>query len=167
MEASRSRDMWAPAEARSPWTYEAERGEETGTAFEPRTAWAVALLRVVVGLIFVAHGAQKLLVMGHAGTAGMFGHVGIPLPGVTSALVIGLELLAGAALALGLFTRVAAALIAIDMLGAIGFVHLKHGLFLPMGFEYPLVLLLVAVLLTLAGPGALALDGLFVRRTRR
>ncbi len=169
MEASRSRNIWAVADAESqrPDTYEAEEGRGTSAALGARAGYGFTLLRVIVGLVFVAHGAQKLLVMGHAGTAGMFGHVGIPFPGLTSALVIGVELLGGAALALGLLTRVAAALIGVDMLGAIGFVHLKHGLFLPMGIEYPLTLLAVAVLFALSGPGALALDGLFARRGRR
>ncbi len=164
MEASRSRAIWAPAEAEAQETYVTKM---PGAGMAARTGYGLAALRVIVGLIFVAHGAQKLFGMGPAGVAGMFGHVGIPVPGLTSTLVIGVELLGGAALALGLGTRFAAAFIGIDMLGAIGFVHLKHGLFLPMGIEYPLTLLAVAVLFALSGPGALALDGLLARRGRR
>lgn len=127
----------------------------------------LAVLRVVVGLVFVAHGAQKVFVYGIAGTTGAFGGLGIPLASVAAPLVAAVELLGGLALVLGLFTRATAGLLAANMLGAILLVHLQGGFFLPNGVEYALTLLAAAVALALAGPGAFSLDALRAGRRAR
>ncbi len=127
-------------------------------------ALGLTVLRVAVGLAFVAHGAQKLCVFGLAGVTGAFGHMGLPLPGVTGPLVMAVELLGGLALVFGLLTRLASIGLALDMVGAIALVHAKNGFFLPNGFEYAFTLLAATVALTLAGPGALALDNLLGRK---
>jgi putative oxidoreductase len=127
-------------------------------------AWGLAFVRAIVGIVFLMHGGQKLFVYGVHNVAGMFGHLGIPLPSLAAAVVTWVEFLGGAALLLGLFTRVAAVLLAVDMAVAVLKVHLKGGFFLPTGFEFALTLLVMNVALIIAGPGAAAVQNLFSKR---
>ena len=124
----------------------------------------IAFLRVVVGVVFLAHGWQKLFVLGFASVAGKMQQLGMPLPMPSAVVVTLVEFLGGLGLVLGLRARWAAFFISIDMLVAVLAVHLRGGLFLPRGFEYALTLLAANVALTLLGPGALALDSLFSER---
>jgi putative oxidoreductase len=130
-----------------------------------RQGWGLAVLRVVVGLVFLGHGFQKLFLIGFGGVAGMLGGQGVPAPGLFAVIVTLVEFLGGLALIVGLFTRIAAILLAVDMLVAILTVHLPHGFFITHG-EFPLVLLAANVALALAGPGEAALDRLLAARTR-
>ena len=127
-------------------------------------AWGIAFIRAIVGIVFLLHGGQKLFVFGVHNVAGMMGSLGIPLPSVAAAVVTWVEFLGGAALLLGVFTRLAALLLAVDMLVAVLKVHLKGGFFLPMGFEYALTLLVTNLALAIAGPGAAAVQKLFSKR---
>jgi putative oxidoreductase len=126
-----------------------------------------AVLRLAVGTIFVAHGAQKLFGIwggpGLSGTAQFLGQLGLG-PGMPLAILVGLvEFGGGLFLILGAFTLLASLALALDMLVATWKVHLASGFFLPGGFEYNLVLLGALACLMLTGPGAFSVDG---RRAR-
>jgi len=125
---------------------------------------AITILRVVVGVVFIAHGYQKVFVFGHAGVAQGFAGMGVPAPGLTSAFVAAIELLGGLALILGIGTRIAAILLACDMLGAIILVHGRNGFFLPTGAEFAFTLLGSLAALAIAGPGRASVDGIIDRR---
>jgi putative oxidoreductase len=122
------------------------------------TATDIALLtlRIFVGIVFIAHGSQKLFgAFGGHGLAAMTQMMG-PVLGV---LVSVGEFFGGLGLALGVLPRFSAASISLIMLGAIQMVHLKNGFFAEHGgFEYPFSLLGGALTLAIAGPGQLSLS---------
>ncbi|KZB90471.1 oxidoreductase [Bacillus sp. VT 712] len=123
------------------------------------------LIRLVIGLSFMAHGAQKLFGWfgGHGlkGTGGWFESIGMK-PGVRMALIAGLsELVGGALFAVGFLTPLAALMIAGTMLIAIIKVHGPNGYWSTQnGYEYNLTLLVVAVSIAIIGPGYYAIDAL-------
>lgn len=109
-------------------------------------------LRLVWGIIFIAHGLPKLL--NSAGTAGFFGSIGVPMPAV-SAIVIGLvEVVGGLCVLLGVQVRLAAALLALTMIGAIALAKFPLGFV--GGWEFDLALLAGALSLMLSGAVARA-----------
>ncbi|GLU49422.1 DoxX family protein [Nocardiopsis ansamitocini] len=121
-------------------------------------AWAADITalvaRVAVGLVFIAHGLQKLG-GGVGGTAEMFAAMGIPLPQVAAVVAIVIEVGAGAALLIGLGLPVAGILLAAQMLGAFVFVHTSD----PLLGGYELVLVLGAAALASGfNGGTLAVD---------
>jgi putative oxidoreductase len=123
------------------------------------------MIRLVIGLTFMGHGSQKLFGWfggyGLKGTGGWLESIGIK-PGVTMALLAGLgEFVGGALFAAGFLTPVASVLIAITMLVAIVKVHGPNGYWVTQnGFEYNLILLVVAIGVALIGPGQYALDAI-------
>lgn len=126
--------------------------------------WGVTILRVVVGIVFVTHGGQKLFIYGVSGVAGLMSQLEIPLPTLSAVVVTAVEFLGGAALLLGLFTRWVAIPLTINMLVAILAVHLRAGFFLPNGYEYALTLMAATMTLAFAGSGEAAIDKLFSKR---
>lgn len=126
---------------------------------------ALGVIRMVVGLVFVLHGAQKIFIYHYAGVVGMFHQIGIPVPALSAALAIMAEFVGGLLLLSGLYTRLAAIPIAFTMLVAITQVHLHAGFFAQGGgFEYPLTLLVATIALVIGGSGAFALDNLRTRK---
>lgn len=126
--------------------------------------WAIAVMRVVVGAIFVAHGAQKLFTYGLTGTTGAFGQMGIPLAGIAAPLITFLEFFGGLALIAGFLTRFVSLGLVFNMIGAIAFVHISSGFFMPKGYEFALVLLAGSLALAIAGGGSRSLDSLIAAR---
>jgi putative oxidoreductase len=128
--------------------------------------WGLVPLRVVVGVVFLMHGAQKLFVFGLAGTADIMGKLGIPLSTLAAAIVIAAELLGGLAIIAGLFTRWAGAVLAIEMLVAIPVARLKGGFFAPYGFEFEFTLLGACLTFAALGSGGASLDRILAARPK-
>lgn len=130
----------------------------------------VTIVRVVLGLIFFAHGAQKML--------GWYGGPGLTktlhtfteylhLPATFAFLVIAGEFFAGIGLIVGLVSRLDALVIGLTMVGAIAMVHFRYGLFLNWfgdkeghGIEYHLLVIALALVVIVKGAGAFSLDRL-------
>ena len=124
----------------------------------------LTILRVITGVIFMAHGGQKLFVFGFDGVAAAFGQMGVPFAQVMGPFIGLLEFIGGFALIAGLLTRLVSLGLAATMVTAIFLVHLAGGFFVPTGIEFPLSLLGSTLLLSLAGAGAYSLDGVLARR---
>jgi putative oxidoreductase len=134
--------------------------------------WAPVALRLPLGVIFFAHGAQKLL--GWFGGYGWHGTMqyftqSLHIPAPLAAIAILAEFFGGLALVAGVFTRWAALLTAVDMLVAAILVHLPNGFFLNWmnqpnrghGIEYNIALIGAALALALLGGGRLSIDQAF------
>jgi putative oxidoreductase len=140
----------------------------TRKLFETDDSVATAILRLTLGVIFFAHGAQKMLGwfggFGFSGTMGFFtGMMHIPAP--LAFLAIAAEFFGGIGLILGFLTRIAASGIAVNMLVAIATVHHAFGFFMNWdgtqkgeGVEYHLLVLAITAFLMIRGGGAWSID---------
>ncbi|MEU9835730.1 DoxX family protein [Streptosporangium sp. NPDC048047] len=129
--------------------------------------FALLLGRIGIGVIFLVHGWQKFTTMGISGTTAFFEQVGIPLPGLAAPAVAVLEVVGGIAFIVGAALPVFGVLLALDMAGAIVFVHGANGFAADKGgYEFVLALAAAALAIGFSGGGALAVDGLW-RRGRR
>ena len=128
----------------------------------------LTLLRLVLGVIFLAHGAQKVFGWfggyGFKATMGFFTQ-GMHIPAVFAFLAIMAEFLGGLGLILGWLTRIAAFGITVNMLVAIFLAHLPNGLFMNWtgqqkgeGFEFHLLVLAMTLVLMIKGAGAFSID---------
>lgn len=127
-----------------------------------RSAWGLFIGRVMLGIIFIAHGGQKVL--------GLFGGPGlekfaqwattmyIPIPAFLAYLAAFAEFFGGILLLLGIAAELGALMVLPVMVGAVFFVHWPHGFFAQnQGFEYPLSLIFFLLAIIIGGPGNYAL----------
>lgn len=132
--------------------------------------WVPTLARIVLGIIFFAHGTRKVF--------GWFGGPGLRktmrhltellgLPPIMAFAAVGAEFVGGVALILGFLARISALGIVVNMLAAIFMVHGKYGLFMNWfgdrkghGIEYHLLAIALAIVIIANGAGAISLDGL-------
>jgi putative oxidoreductase len=116
---------------------------------------ALFVMRLALGAVMVGHGYQKVF-------GGLHHHVqfveSLGLPGWSAYLSAFAEFFGGLLVLLGLFTRVAALAICIDMCVAIAKVHFHNGLMGEHGYEFPLALASLAFALIFFGGGAIAFD---------
>lgn len=129
---------------------------------------ASLVLRLVLGVIFFAHGWDALNGMGISGVVEAQRGAGIPLPEVAGPFTVYTELIGGALLALGVGTRLFAVVFTGIMLGAWFFIHAPNGIFVENGgYELVMVLAAGAVALAVTGPGRFSLDHLIVGLQQR
>ncbi len=141
-----------------------------------KTDYIIALQRIIVGIVFFAHGAQKLLGWfggyGYTGTMGYFTET-LGIPAFLAFIAIITEFFGSLAILTGFFTRIAAAGISIIMLVAIFTVHIYNGFFMNWGgnlkgegYEYHLLALALLIGLFVKGAGSLSIDNLMVKKNR-
>jgi len=131
---------------------------------EQRNAYAATILRIALGIMFLAHAYLKIAVFTPAGTVGFFESIG--LPGFLAYLTIGAEVIGGIMLIVGYYTHYAAALLLPLLIGSILFVHSGNGWLFSNeggGWEYPLFLTVAAAASSMLGNGAFALQNRFAR----
>jgi putative oxidoreductase len=135
--------------------------------FKTDADWVFTILRVVLGIVFFAHGAQKMLGWfggyGFSGTMGFFTKAGIPAP--LAFLAIAAEFFGSIGLIFGLLSRIAAFGIGVNMLVAIATLHRHFGFFANWsgtqkgeGFEFHLLVIAIVLAIIVRGAGALSLD---------
>jgi putative oxidoreductase len=131
---------------------------------------ATTILRLALGVIFFAHGAQKMLGWfggyGFTGTMGFFTGA-LHVPAVFAFLAIAAEFFGGLGLIFGLFTRIASFGIFCNMIVAVALIHRQFGFFMNWtgaqkgeGYEYHLLVLATAAFLMIRGAGAVSVDRL-------
>mgnify|MGYP002718133164 FL=1 len=126
--------------------------------------FALLVLRLVLGAVFVAHGYNHWFEMGMAETGRQFAALGVPQPQLSAYLTGTVELIGGAFLAVGLLTTITASLLALLVLAAGYFVHLDNGFFVEAGgVEYTLVLAAALFIIIVFGTGRVSLDGVLTR----
>lgn len=139
------------------------------------SAWALTISRVALAVLMGAHGLWKLGWFGGPGfeNSVRFLTETLHIPGPVALVVIGLETVGAVLLAVGAFTRIAAAGVIAIMIGAIATVHLPHGFFMNWsgtaageGYELHLLVIAVAAQLVVYGGGNAALDP-FIARFRK
>ena len=128
--------------------------------------WGLLGLRLVTGVIFIAHGLPKFGFMGGGGlegTAAWLGGMGVPLPMLNAVLVASSETVGGVMLIVGFMTRFAAATQVIAMLVAIFMVHWSNGFTANGGYQWALLMAAAAFALMMDGAGRYSVDRMMSR----
>jgi putative oxidoreductase len=137
--------------------------------FTTRAGYGITALRILVGIILMAHGSQKLFGMfggyGLEGTGQYMASLGLN-PGYVMALMSGsAEFFGGLALFLGLLARPAALVVVVMLVVAILSVHIHNGLFMANnGYEFGLALIAAAMAVLFEGAGRLSVDRLIASK---
>jgi putative oxidoreductase len=140
--------------------------------FSTQNDFTLTILRAVLGVVFLAHGSQKVLGWfgGHGFTATMAGFERMGIPTVFAFLAIAAEFGGGLGLILGLLSRIAAFGITVEMAVAVALIHRNIGLFMNWtgtqrgeGYEFHLLVLAIGISLVVRGAGALSMDRLIFR----
>jgi putative oxidoreductase len=132
--------------------------------------YSLALARIALGIVFFAHGAQKMLGWfggsGFSGTISQFAKFG--MPAAVALFAIFVEFFGGLSLLFGLLSRLAALAIIIEMIGAVLTVHIHNGFFMNWmgnqkgeGFEYHIIAVALAFLILVRGAGAISINRVF------
>ena len=137
--------------------------------------WGFTILRLAVGVVFFAHGSQKVLGIfsGPGFSAWMQAAAGLHIPAPFAALAAIAEFFGALGLLLGFLTRIAAFGIAVDMIVAVAMVHLPNGFFMNWtgkqageGFEYHILVVASCLVLMIYGAGAASIDNALFQRLR-
>ncbi|MDO4908818.1 MAG: DoxX family protein [Corynebacterium sp.] len=125
---------------------------------------ALLILRLAVGVVFVAHGWDILFHTGIIETAGQFSAVGVPDAKIAAYVACAVQLVCGLGVLLGFITALFAGCLAIFMGAAFYFVHLGHGIFVNQGgAEYVMVMFAALLAIVVFGPGRASVDGVLTR----
>lgn len=132
----------------------------TSSFKSPVESAGLLIARIILGSVLIAHGWQKFNEWTIAGTTEAFTGMGVPTAGVTAPIAAIVELVGGILILVGLVTRIAAALVALQMVGAgIWGGHFGAGVMVANnGWELVMVIAAAAVIFATAGPGQYAVD---------
>ena len=137
-------------------------GSRTASA---RQDIALLLGRIALGIVLIAHGWQKLFTFGLSGVAASFDQMDVPLATASATFAAVVELVGGILLIAGLLVPLVGLLVAVDMAGALLFVHARNGVFVDAGgFELVMVIGALGVLYAGLGAGAYSVDRFIPRR---
>lgn len=129
---------------------------------------SLLLSRVLLGVILIPHGWQRFNEWTLAGTSEAFAGMGVPAPGLTSAIAATVELVGGALILVGAATPWVAIVVALQMLGAYFFAHMGNGIFIDNGgFELVGAIAAASLALAAAGAGLYSVDALLNNRNAR
>src|SRR3954452_3728640 len=139
-----------------------------GTLPEPVRDVVLLVARLVLGVVLFAHGWQKLVIYGIAGTRTQFEAMGIPLAIVSSSFVSFVEFVGRVLVVFGFLVPVVVVLLLVVMIGAASFVHVSHGIFaVDGGWELVGVIATCELMLGACGAGRFSVDRLVLDRRRR